>query len=455
MSHRNRKTSDPDNDTIIMDPISNQLPMNDPSDPSRSVPHESPDQRMQAALNLYRNIIDDHSWSIDIAALWQYRLAQVRKMIDASGFAGVVLYDPVNIRYATGTSTSPVFSLHFRDRYCFIGSHGPVVFFEKPHWRHLTEGSGLVGEVRDRISCRGATGGADIDGNIARWIGEIGDLVDSYGAGGRRLAMDHCEPALLRALESKGYAVCEAQEPMERIRAIKSAEELDCMRVSLAVTEYGMQKMQDALRPGVTENYLWSILGGNNIEYGGEWLECRLLTSGPRTNPWLQEASDRPVQAGEVVAFDTDIIGPFGYCADISRTFFCGPGTPTPRQRAMYALAREELAHNTELLQPGRTLREIAQRAFAVPAEYKANSYAFVAHGIGLCDEWPNCYQLEILEERGEGAIVIEAGMTLCVESYIGETGGPDGIKLEEQVLVTESGPVTLSHFPFETAMAG
>ncbi|MDE0713480.1 MAG: M24 family metallopeptidase, partial [Gammaproteobacteria bacterium] len=123
--------------------------------------------------------------------------------------------------------------------------------------------------------------------------------------------------------------------------------------------------------------------------------------------------------------------------------------------KAMYALAREELAHNTELLQPGRTLQEIAQRAFAVPAEYKENSYAFVAHGIGLCDEWPNCYQLEILEERGEGDIVIEVGMTLCVESYIGETGGPDGIKLEEQVLVTESGPVTLSRFPFETAMAG
>lgn len=444
----------PDNDTIITGPISNGFAMDEPPEIPCSEPHESPDQRMQAALNLYRSIIDDQSWSIDIAALWQYRLAQVRKMMATSGFAGVVLYDPVNIRYATGTSTMPVFSLHFRDRYCFIGAHGPVVFFEKPHWRHLTEGSGLVGEVRDRISCRGATGGSDIDANIARWIGEIEDLVKSYGAGGQRLAMDHCEPSLLRVLEARGYSVCEAQEPMERIRAIKSTEEVDCMRVALAVTEYGMERMWEALRPGVTENHLWSILGGNNLEFGGEWLECRLLTSGQRTNPWLQEASDRVVQAGEVVAFDTDIIGPYGYCADVSRTFFCEPGTPTPRQKTMYSLAREELAHNTDLLQPGRTLREIAERSFAVPAEYKANSYAFVAHGVGLCDEWPNCYQLEILEERGEGEIVIEPGMTLCVESYIGETGGPDGIKLEEQVLITDSGPVTLSRFPFETVLA-
>ena len=43
--------------------------------------------------------------------------------------------------------------------------------------------------------------------------------------------------------------------------------------------------------------------------------------------------------------------------------------------------------------------------------------------------------------------------MTLCVESYIGEEGGAEGVKLEQQVLVTETGTSLLSQFPFEDAL--
>jgi Xaa-Pro aminopeptidase len=50
---------------------------------------------------------------------------------------------------------------------------------------------------------------------------------------------------------------------------------------------------------------------------------------------------------------------------------------------------------------------------------------------------------------------VIEPGMTLCVESYIGADGGPEGVKLEEQVLVTERGVEVLSRFPFDEALLG
>ncbi len=413
-------------------------------------PNESPDRRMRAAQALYAKRRGLHTFEIDIESLWSYRLGRVREQIRRADFACMVLYDPVNIRYATGTSTMPVFSLHFRDRYGFIPGEGPVVFFEKPHFRHLTQGSGRVDEVRPRISCRAATGGANVERNVADWIAEIGDLARLYGGGSKRLAMDHCEPNLAFALERRGFEVHDAQAPMEIARSIKSAQEIECMEVSLAVAEHGMQNMLEMLRPGITENQLWAALADTNIAHGGEWLECRLLTSGQRTNPWLQEASDKPVQSGEVVAFDTDMIGPFGYCADISRTFHCGPAKATARQRHLYALAVEEIRHNTELLEAGAALRDVAEKAWPVPPEYAANSYTFIAHGVGLCDEWPNCYQRKLLEAQGEGEIVLEPGMVLCVESYIGETGGPDGVKLEEQVLVTENGPRRLSTFPLE-----
>ena len=70
-------------------------------------------------------------------------------------------------------------------------------------------------------------------------------------------------------------------------------------------------------------------------------------------------------------------------------------------------------------------------------------------HGVGLCDEYPACVYLEDFETGGyDGRL--EAGMTVCVESFMGEAGGREGVKLEQQVLITETGLELLSTYPFE-----
>jgi len=71
-----------------------------------------------------------------------------------------------------------------------------------------------------------------------------------------------------------------------------------------------------------------------------------------------------------------------------------------------------------------------------------------IAHGIGLCNEYPLIINREFFAGAYDG--VVEEGMVLCVESYVGEPGGPAGVKLEEQVLVTATGARKLSSFPFE-----
>ena len=60
--------------------------------------------------------------------------------------------------------------------------------------------------------------------------------------------------------------------------------------------------MHRSLVAGITEEELWSYLHKVNIENGGEWLETRLLCSGERTNPWLQECSNRKIQKGDLDA---------------------------------------------------------------------------------------------------------------------------------------------------------
>ena len=215
-----------------------------------------------------------------------------------------------------------------------------------------------------------------------------------------------------------------------------------------------MRVLQDHLRPGMTEQELWAHLHAENIRRGGEWIETRLLSSGPRTNPWFQECSSRTIEDGDLVAFDTDLIGPYGYCADISRTWRCGVGRASNAQIDLYRRAREQIARNLELVRPGLGFREFSEKAFRLPERYRANRYSTVAHGVGLCDEYPAIYYPEDAAETGYDG-VLEAGMTICLESYIGEAGGAQGVKLEEQVLVTAAGCEILSRYPFEDEVFG
>ena len=71
------------------------------------------------------------------------------------------------------------------------------------------------------------------------------------------------------------------------------------------------------------------------LSLGGEHCFSRLLSTGHKTNPWFHEAGSKLVRPGDLVAFDTDMMGPEGYVCDISRTFLCGD-KPTPAQKEAY-----------------------------------------------------------------------------------------------------------------------
>ena len=393
--------------------------------------------------------LSDTGPQIDMRRMRAYRLARVREQLVKHDCAGCLLYDPINIRYATGSRNMAVWTLHNAARYCFVATEGPVVLFDYHNTEHLSEHLETIDEIRPTTSWFFFSAGERLQEKAESWAAEIADLVARHGGGNRRLAIDHCNPEGAAALRGHGIDVIDAQGPLEMARVIKSADEIACMNVSISVCEAGMARMREALKAGMTENQLWAILHQTNIEMGGEWIETRLLSSGGRTNPWFQECNDRIIRPGDLVAFDTDMIGPFGFCADISRTFFCGPGKPTAEQKRLYGLAWEQIHHDMALLKPGLGFRELSEKAWRIPNEFFANRYSVILHGIGLCDEYPKSPHLQDFEKSGYNG-TFETGMTVCVESYIGAVGGNEGVKLEQQVLITENGVELLSTFPFE-----
>ena len=199
----------------------------------------------------------------------------------------------------------------------------------------------------------------------------------------------------------------------------------------------------------MSEQAALAVLLAGSIRRGGEYPETRLLTSGPRTNPWFQETSDRIMAKGELLSFDTDMIGPMGFYTDLSRSFLVGDGRPSDAQRRLYDLARRQLAHNIGLLRAGTSFVELSEKSFQLPESCLPNRYADIAHGCGLGVEYPLIWYAEDAE-WGAYDGRLEAGMIVCVESYIGEVGGEEGVKLEEPVLITEGAPVVLSSYPLE-----
>jgi Xaa-Pro dipeptidase len=386
----------------------------------------------------------------DLKELRSYRLGRVRQKLIEFDMAGIVLFDPVNIRYATGSSNMQVWTLHNPSRYAFIAAEGPVILFDYHAAKHLVEGLECLDEYRNATSWFYFNNGPRVEEMAKRWASEIADLIKQHGGGNHRLAADRIDPAGVAALDALGISTHEGQNIMEQARVLKSAEELEVIRESIRICQMGMDKMRNMLVPGITENELWSHLHQVNIANGGEWIETRLLTSGPRTNPWFYECSDRVIEQGDLVSFDTDLIGKNGYCADISRSWVCGEKKPTDEQRRLYSYAFETIENNVARLKPGVSFKEFSSTGGQLPKTMSANRYPCMLHGIGLCDEYPFIAYPEDFEYSGFDGY-LEAGMTVCVEAYGGEVGGREGVKLEEQMLITETGAERLSSYLYET----
>lgn len=386
---------------------------------------------------------------VDINKVRFYRLERIREQLRTLDYAGILLFDQVNCRYACDATNMQVWCSHYETRCVFVATEGPVILFDYGNYPHLAEGIPTIDEYRVNSSFYYFTAGSRSDERADEFGQVISDLVRSHGGGNLRLAVDRLSYQGSSRLLEQGLTLHDGLEVMELARVIKSPEELVLMQQAIDVCETGVAKMRDALEPGITENALWAKLHEANISLGGEWIETRLLSSGPRTYPWFRECSMRQIENGDMVSFDTDLIGPYGYCSDMSRSWVCGD-KPTAEQKRIYALAWEQIQHNCSILKPGISFSEVSQLAWKIPQEFADSRYSSLIHGVGLADEYPSIKHINDLDKKGYPGMV-EENMTLCVESYIGSEKSGEGVKLEEQILVTRDGCKLLTSYPMET----
>ncbi len=390
----------------------------------------------------------------DLKRMREYRWRRLTAHIVSRDYGGLLVFDPLNIRYATDTTNMQLWNTHNPFRAVLLCADGYMVIWDFKGISFLTEFNPLVRETRDGAEMFYFFAG-DSDEDIAhKFAAEIRELINLHGGGNNRLAVDKILFSGLRALEAVGFEIRNGEEVTEKARSVKGPDEILAMRCASHACESAVYAMEQAARPGLSEDEIWAVLHAENIRRGGEWIETRLLTTGPRTNPWFQECGPRRLQNNEILAFDTDLIGCYGICVDISRTWWIGDRPP--RQDMIDAMLHgiEHIQSNMENLRPGVHFDDLTFKTHQLLPIYQKQKYGVVMHGVGLCDEWPGIRYPDGFVP-GMYDYCVEPGMVFCVEVLVSPENGDFSIKLEDQVLVTEDGHENLTEYPFDPWLTG
>jgi Xaa-Pro dipeptidase len=162
----------------------------------------------------------------------------------------------------------------------------------------------------------------------------------------------------------------------------------------------------------------------------------------------------RIVQNNEIVSYDTDLVGSYGICCDMSRSLWIGDESPPADMISAMRHGYEHIMTNMELLKPGLNVQDLCRQSHRLLPEYHVQKYGCFMQGVGFSDEWP----LVAYPDKMVGGALgneLEPGMVLCAEALVGTVGGSFSIKLEDQILITDDGYENLSTFPFDERLMG
>ena len=395
----------------------------------------------------------------NLPELRAFRHKRLTDAVNARGYGGILMFDPLNIRYATDSTNMQLWNMHNAFRACLVCADGYMVMWDYKNAMFLSKFNDLVNEQRSGADLFYFDRGDKIDVAADEFSNQVRSVIDEHGGANTRLGVDKIMIHGLRALEAQGFDVIPGEELTEKARSIKGPDEILAMRCASVACEIACAEMETAARSGVpngdmSENDIWAVLHVENIRRGGEWIETRLLTSGPRTNPWFQECGPRIVQNNEIVAFDTDMVGAYGICVDISRTWWIGDQKPRADMIEAMKTGVDHIEQNMQMLKPGVNIQDLSRNCHQLPDKYQNLKYGCMMHGVGLCDEWP---LVAYPDQMVDGAFdyELQPGMTLCVEALISPEGGDFSIKLEDQVLITETGFENITKYPHDPALMG
>lgn len=385
---------------------------------------------------------------VDLETLRLGRLARLQVAMREHDLDALILANEPNVRYATGASAMPVYAMSTFARCAVVPQHGTPVLFE--HANSMHRSASRAPDVRPMHAWEFYDDPAP---EAEAWAAQTLDAVAELGAGGGRIGVDRLGTPAFLALLDRGVRPVDSAPATQLARRVKTPEEIALFDANAPLVLGMLTAFEAAIAPGATERDLLAVLSDEMVRGGGEYLATTTVCSGPNTNPWRAEVTDRRLEAGDLVYVDTDTVGIEGCFFCVSRTFLVGDGPPTAAQRSLYGEAHAWLEAMQALIRPGVTCGELSAEAPEFPARFADQRYECFFHGIGLEEENPSlCHPADA---QPNPDTPLEEGTALVVELYAGEVGGRDAAKLGDELIVTAEGHRVFAPYPYDDRLLG
>jgi len=371
----------------------------------------------------------------DPVAVLTDRLARLAELAGTSG-ADVVLITPgPDLAYFVGHS---------------IGSHERLTCLVVP----ANGGPSLLVPTLERPGWTGSPV-ERMDVSIGTWTDgqdPYAALADLLPADARVLSVDYHMPAV-HALNAQaivpGAELTLAGETIAQLRMRKSSDEVTALAAAGAAIDRVQGRIAEWLRPGRSENEVAADIAAAIVDEGHERPDFVIVGSGPNGASPHHEASDRVIRAGDVVVIDIGGPMPSGYFSDCTRTYVVAGDAVPDRVREVYEVVRAAQAAGVAAVRPGVSAESIDAASRSVIDEAGFGEYFITrtGHGIGL----------EVHEHPylvAGNSITLEAGMAFSVEPGI-YLPGEFGVRIEDIVVVGESGALLMNKAPTELIVVG
>lgn len=403
------------------------------------------------ALPTHGTMAVDWEQRIDFDRLRTERLQRAKDLLAKSEMGALLCFDMNNVRYLTATHIG-TWAQDKANRFTLLPQNNePILWDFGSAARHHQLHCPWLGE-------RSRPGISMLRGTMSPEHGRAEDVarkirieLEMRGLHKEPVGVDIIELPVLFALQREGITIIDGQQLMSEVRVIKTRDEIALLNTSAAMVDAAYHELYMAMKPGLRENEAVGLVSKVLYDLGSEYVEAVNAISGERCNPHPHVFSDRILRPGDPVYYDI-LHSYMGYRTCYYRTFAIGYASHAMRDA--YKRCRDYLDAAIDLIRPGRTTGEVASvwpraQEFGFPNEEAAFALQY-GHGIGLAIwEKPVISRLVSLDHPQE----IRPGMVFALETFWPSTDGWSAARIEEEIVVTETGHEVITRFPAEQLM--
>ncbi len=400
------------------------------------------------ALPTHGTMAVDWENRIDFDRLRRERLARIKSLLEKSELGALLCFDMNNVRYITAThigtwaqDKNSRFTLLARNAEPIVWDFGSAAKHHQLHCPWLGDRSRAgIGLLRGAMSPE--TGRAE---DVAK---KIKRELEILGLEKEPLGVDVIEMPILFALQKEGIRLVDGQQLLSDARVIKTQDEISLLNHSAMMVDAAYDELYRAMKPGLRENEAVGLVSKVLYDLGSEYVEAVNAISGERCNPHPHVFSDRVLRPGDPVYYDI-LHSYMGYRTCYYRTFTVGYASHAMVDA--YKRCREYIDASIDLIRPGRTTAQVASvwpkaQEFGFPNEESCFGLQF-GHGIGLAIwEKPVISRLVSHDQHYE----LKPGMVFALETFWPSSDGWSAARIEEEIVVTETGHEVITRFPAE-----